>query len=84
MTNTRHASLLWIGSKHVIYNSKNHYFPLVMSYPSVVSSNTLSRGNMVIFVLINSKRRVDLKDIKTDNVWLMHVDCLERILGEQQ
>ena len=50
-----------------------------MSYPSVVSSYTLPRGSVSIFVLINSKRRVDLKDIKTDNVWLMHGDCLERM-----
>ena len=26
------------------------------------------------------KRRVDLKDIKTDNVWLMQGDCLERMM----
>ena len=50
-----------------------------MSYLSVVSSYTLLRGNVAIFVLINSKRRVDLKDIKTDNVWLMQGDCLERM-----
>ena len=50
-----------------------------MCSPSVVSSNTLPRGNIAIFVLINSKRRVDLKDIKTDNVWLMQGDCLERM-----
>ena len=50
-----------------------------MSYLSVVSSYTLPRGSVSIFVLINSKRRVDLKDIKTDNVWLMHGDCLERM-----
>ena len=36
-------------------------------------------GNITIFVLINSKRRVDLKDLKTDNVWLMQGDCLERM-----
>lgn len=36
-------------------------------------------GNITIFVLINSKRRVDLKDIKTDSIWLMQGDCLERM-----
>jgi len=66
-------------NKNVIYNSKNHYFPLVALFPSVVSSYTLPRGNIVIFVLINSKRRVNLKDFKTNNVWLMQGDCLERM-----
>lgn len=55
-----------------------------MFHPSVVSSYTLPRENIVLFVLINSKRRVDLKDIKSDSIWLMQGDCLERILGEQQ
>ena len=42
--------------RNVIYNSKIYYFPLAMCKISVVSSYTLPRGNIVIFVLINSKK----------------------------